>query len=390
MIRRWVLMLCAAGAMNSLLPGFAVGDDSASKSEELDALRRQIDGHRSEAARLAGDESDAITRLESLEKEILLTQELVEGLIRRDAELGIDIGQLEAGIDETEDRIDVRRDRLALRLRKLYKSRRHSDAALILESRSMRSLAMRMRAITHVARTEGLLIDEVRAAQLEGSMKRAQLEESLSETHLMRSEAMERQAGLELLQAEREGELAKLRRERGAHDAARAGLEQAAQNLETLIAELDSKRRGADTSASTDLSFPSMKGQLPWPADGPVTQGFGRQVHPEFKTVVISKGITIAAPMGAPIQAVAPGRVELVRWLPGYGKCVILNHGGGYYSLYAHAREVFAEDGDEVALGFVIAEVGDTGSLDGAQLYFEIRSGKDPVDPMPWMSRPAR
>jgi septal ring factor EnvC (AmiA/AmiB activator) len=164
-------------------------------------------------------------------------------------------------------------------------------------------------------------------------------------------------------------------------------LEQSARELEDLLARLDDADRERGGAPSTE--FISRQGSMPWPVQGRVTRGFGRSVHPRFNTVVINKGINIEAPAGTPIRAVAPGTVDYVNWLPGYGKCIILNHGDGWYSLYAHAAEIFPGVGARVDEGQVIAEVGDTGSLDGSQLYFEIRQGKEPVDPARWL-KPSR
>jgi septal ring factor EnvC (AmiA/AmiB activator) len=76
--------------------------------------------------------------------------------------------------------------------------------------------------------------------------------------------------------------------------------------------------------------------------------------------------------------------VEFVSWIDGYGKCVILNHGGGYYTLYAHASEITVPVGKEVAAGETIGRVGDTGSTTGTVLHFEIRRGKEALNPLEW------
>lgn len=121
--------------------------------------------------------------------------------------------------------------------------------------------------------------------------------------------------------------------------------------------------------------------------NGRILKPYGRSVHPEFQTVVMNKGINIGAAAGTPIQCVADGRVEYVDWLPGYGQCIIVDHGDGYFTLYAHASAIFPARGAAVHAGEVLGEVGDTGSLNGSQLYFEIRQGKDSLDPAAWLSR---
>ena len=119
-------------------------------------------------------------------------------------------------------------------------------------------------------------------------------------------------------------------------------------------------------------------------AQGRVARGFGTVKNPRFNTSTYNSGIDIAASFGASISAVAPGRVEYVNWIDGYGKCVILNHGGGYYTLYAHASEITVPVGKEVSAGETIGRVGDTGSTSGTVLHFEIRRGKEALNPLEW------
>ena len=97
--------------------------------------------------------------------------------------------------------------------------------------------------------------------------------------------------------------------------------------------------------------------------------------------------MAIGANSGAPIRAVAPAVVEFVDWIDGYGKCVILNHGGGYYTLYAHVAATFVSQGQKVEHGDVIAEVGDTGSLNGFECHFEIRKSKQALNPIELFAR---
>ena len=103
--------------------------------------------------------------------------------------------------------------------------------------------------------------------------------------------------------------------------------------------------------------------------------------------MTFNNGVDIAAPSGTPIRAVAAGRVEFVDWIGGYGNCIILNHGGGYYTLYAHAAETFVNPGQVVSHKEVIAEVGDSGSLNGFECHFEIRKSKQALNPIEWFAK---
>ena len=114
---------------------------------------------------------------------------------------------------------------------------------------------------------------------------------------------------------------------------------------------------------------------------------FGTHIHPKYGTRVRQQGIEITAAEGTAIRAVAPGRVVYVGWLEGYGKTVILDHGQGYFTLYAHASVTLVAQHAAVGAREEIARVGSTDSLRGSGLHFEIRKGPEALDPAAWLSR---
>jgi septal ring factor EnvC (AmiA/AmiB activator) len=134
--------------------------------------------------------------------------------------------------------------------------------------------------------------------------------------------------------------------------------------------------------ASPMVGGSGLRRGLLWPVSGTVTQRFGKTKSREFNTTMESAGLQIRAAHGAPVKAVASGRVRYADWFQGYGKLVILDHGRGYYSLYAQASDLFVAPGDTVSAGQVIASVGDTGSLVGDSLYFEVRKDGLPQNPL--------
>jgi septal ring factor EnvC (AmiA/AmiB activator) len=128
-----------------------------------------------------------------------------------------------------------------------------------------------------------------------------------------------------------------------------------------------------------------IRGKIPWPVSGKIISFFGKNKSSQFKMVVDNSGIQINAAQGTPFRAVSGGTVRFADWFKGYGKLVILDHGGGYYSLYAQASELSVSEGQTVAAGQILGTVGDTGSLVGSSLYFEIRKNGVPQDPLHWL-----
>jgi murein DD-endopeptidase MepM/ murein hydrolase activator NlpD len=127
------------------------------------------------------------------------------------------------------------------------------------------------------------------------------------------------------------------------------------------------------------------KGVLSWPLVGAVTSGFGYRIHPIFRVRKLHTGIDLDCEMGDPIKAAAAGTVIFAGWRGGYGKCTIIDHGGGLATLYAHQSAILASVGQVVKRGVVIGKVGSTGYSTGAHLHFEVRVNGSPINPMGYL-----
>jgi len=187
--------------------------------------------------------------------------------------------------------------------------------------------------------------------------------------------------------------------ERAYHDRMVGELSEATRRLEAFIRDLQEKQRRAVAKvpppsrparpspgdAPTGAGFAALRGRLSWPADGRVVAEYGPQVNPRFGTKTFRNGIDIEATEGSNIAAVFPGHVVYTGWFRGYGNLIIVDHGGEYYTVYAHAADIRVTEGDEVKQGQLIGTVGDTGSLQGPRLYFEVRHEGKPQDPAQWL-----
>ena len=113
--------------------------------------------------------------------------------------------------------------------------------------------------------------------------------------------------------------------------------------------------------------------------------GFGRQVDAAFGTQTFHPGVVFDAPQGMPVEAVARGSVRFAGWFRGYGRLVILDHGDGYFTVTGHLDTLDVAVGDTVAGRQRIGNVGETGSLSGPRVYFEVRKGGKALDPADWL-----
>ncbi len=181
--------------------------------------------------------------------------------------------------------------------------------------------------------------------------------------------------------------LARLKREKGIRERAIKELEQAAHRLQRMIDEIGRKSIVKPAKAYPRKGFAAVKGRLQYPVRGKVVGGFGRASHPEFPAEVYRKGIDIEAPLGEEIRAVETGRVIFADRFSGYGQMIIIDHGERYYTVYAHLYDILKRVGESVQRGEAIALVGDSGSLRGSRLYFEIRKDGQPLNPLAWFRK---
>jgi septal ring factor EnvC (AmiA/AmiB activator) len=267
------------------------------------------------------------------------------------------------------------------RLQSRERMGRAGELRLLLEARSLADLVKRRYLLDRILARDLALLGEARAALVERERARAEREADAVRLRELAGEVDDRRAQAEAKREERETLLSALRGARAFH--ARAATEAAGQarKLAEFVSTLPPPRSGGAVPGG----FAARRGKLPAPARGPITVGFGRVVNPKFNTVTVQNGIDLEAPAGSPVRAVAPGRVVHAGWFKGYGNLVIVDHGEGYHSLVAHLAMMQTAMGEEVDAGDVLGTVGDSGSLKGPYLYFEIREKGRPVDPGPWL-----
>jgi murein DD-endopeptidase MepM/ murein hydrolase activator NlpD len=134
-------------------------------------------------------------------------------------------------------------------------------------------------------------------------------------------------------------------------------------------------------------SFKSLKGQISWPAKGRIIAKFGRQWNPKLKTTTENPGIDIKGQPGSAIRSIMGGIVTTITYIRGYGTTIIIDHGGGFYTVYSHVTNIQTSVDSEVRNGDVIAYMGDSGSINGAKLHFEIWGKGQKLDPEKWLTK---
>jgi murein hydrolase activator len=372
--------------------------DLGENERVLQQKQRQLREERAKVAQAKKREASILAELEETDKRISEKRRQVVTLDGRVKKAQADVTGLHGEIGRLEVQRAGQEEALGRRLRVLYKLQSQGGVLpLILSGDDPVAQAIRLRHLTTLATVDARTIREYRTTSEGLADRRVRIEARRVELASLRSQAEEERAEADREAAKRRSLLAKVRDERASHERSVGELSDATRRLEAFIRDLQVKQRraavrppspaptrpGPGDPGGTGLA--AVRGRLAWPAEGKVVGEYGAQVHPRFGTRTFRNGIDIEVAEGTDIRAVYPGHVVYTGWFRGYGNLIIVDHGGEYYTLYAHAADIKVAEGEDVRQGQSIGTVGDTGSLQGARLYFEVRHQGKPQDPAQWL-----
>jgi septal ring factor EnvC (AmiA/AmiB activator) len=370
----------------------AFDDQIRGKERELEQLRDELAQKRAAKDELVGKEKNVLSEINNLEQRIDLAEKLLGKLKSKKEACLVEVETLKVELLAAERKAAAGQDILSRRTRQLYMHGRLGDLEAFLSAESLPDLARRVHHYRRVADQDRKLIQQAQSDQQVISKNKAALEKQLQETSRLEAEKEREEHNLKEEEVSRKKLLQEVRNKKAAYEKAIGEMEESAKQIQAIIDRLEKQRKEALVSIPEPPEFilkaglfEKSKGSLPWPVQGKVIGTFGKRSHPKYRTVTFNKGIDIKAPYGAEIRAVFAGKVIYTGWLRGYGKFLILSHQQGYYTLYAHASEILVEEEDLVNTGEVIARVGETGSLEGSKLHFEVRRGRDQLDPRDWL-----
>ncbi len=288
----------------------------------------------------------------------------------------IDVTQGE--INELEDNIDINTDLMGDRLRVMYRTSDIDYVQILLNSSDMKELLSNMTVIKKIVKNDKEVLEKLKEQKDEVEEKKASLLNEERRMSVFKASLEKEQKILEETVREQNSNKQTLLNDIEELKKMEDALLQEANDLKSKIRELQkSKGIGGNYKGGT----------MAWPVSGGgrVTSGFGYRIHPILKERKFHTGIDIAAPSGTDILAANDGRVIFAGTKGSYGKAVVVDHGGGIVTLYAHCSSISVSDGQDVKKGDTIAKVGSTGRSTGPHLHFEVRIDGDYVDPAPYI-----
>ncbi len=371
--RHVIILLCFL----LFLPTFAWRDISFGNDElqntndELNRIEEELKSIDSERSNKKYEQNKILRNIRDLETNV---KKLESEMTR----LGDEVTATETKIYETEEKlkiaeegISLKKDLLNSRLRVMYKTGEVGYLEVVLGASDFEDLMTRVDMLQKIYAHDMNLIDYMSEQKELVVERKVQLEQYKDERQVQLNELDTKKRLLQGDMSSLEGAKVALSKDIKALEAKEDELEEDAQKLTEILKQLTLKEN-------------YVGGSMVWPTPGytRVTSPFGYRIHPIYKTRKLHTGIDIAIPTGGSVVAVQSGTVIYADWYGGYGKCIMIDHGGGIVSLYAHNSKIKVRVGQQVTAGESISEAGATGNVTGAHLHFEIRVDGEMTDPL--------
>lgn len=351
----------------------AFGKDTITqKKEELKNIKEKLNIQKTLVEQTKSKERNLVREINTIDQEIEITSKRIEELERHLNQILVLKKEAERRLNIAQNSLKSSRDRLGEKLFLIYRYGNAEYLELLLGARDPYDFLTRYRFLTQLAKEDALLIKSIQDEMVNVDRWRRELNDKEKDIKATREELLSKQKFLAEKKEERNRLLAQTISERVAYERALKELEESSRVLESLIRRLQQTSQG-----------PGLVGNLYWPTtDRLITSPFGYRVHPIWRIRMFHSGVDISGSYGNPIYAVNDGRVIYSGWQSGYGKVVIIDHGNGMSTLYAHCSQLLVNEGDQVKRGQLIGRIGSTGWSTGPHLHFEVRKNGTPVDPL--------
>ncbi len=374
----------------------AVQRDLRASQLRLDSIRQERERLQREMQSLQSRVRDASRDLVNIGRQRTTSASALQELDFQSAIIQTNVENTRMELEATQQRLAERTFALRERLRSIYKRGSLHTVRVLFSAENFGDLLTRYKYLHRMAQYDRLVVEDVRRMGNSLALQEQDLQMALGQLDRLRGEKSDELSELQRLEQQSRRALNDVRRlesrtadriESAARDESR--LVGIIERLERDRIEEERRRaRGGEAAAPATITTRDL-GTLAWPVDGQLIYRFGPDRKPNGITL-INNGIGIAAPAGTPVLAVEGGTVSHAGPFEGYGAMVMLNHGGGYYTLYMYLRSVSVTEGGTVAPGQVIGLVGGEQTPEGPHLEFQVRAPlrgtiPEPVDPLNWL-----
>ncbi|RKD25356.1 peptidase M23 [Caminicella sporogenes] len=355
-----------------IIESFAVGvNNDKKKLNEVTNKIKKIQSDKKENKKKQETVREEIRRLEN---EIQKLERELQSIENNVSKTKKEIETAKNDLTRAEKDISDKKDILDSRLRVMYENGNVGYLEVLLDSENFADLMSRLDMIKKIFKKDIELLKYLKQQRDLIEAKKKSLEVHKSELISLLNQMKNKKEKLRVSRGEMERVKKKLMKDY-------AALEAEEDELVKLARRIEEEIRRKQSSAKY------VGGKMTWPAPGyhRITSPFGYRIHPILKTKKLHTGIDIGIPLGKNIVAAQSGKVIHAGWLGGYGKVVMIDHGGGIVTLYAHNSRILVKEGQNVSRGQVISKCGSTGMSTGPHLHFEVRENGKFVDPLKYV-----
>jgi septal ring factor EnvC (AmiA/AmiB activator) len=351
--------------------------------ERLEVYKDKIKEHETKVDEIKTKEDSVFNRLRRIQRLLEKKKSELRELIKKKEKTASNIVTTTEKIRRLKEKTGLQQKMLEKRTVALYKLSDMQFLKILFSSKSYVDVLKRYKYLKLVLNQDSELISEYLAMKEElfkktGTLKKEKekLDETIKKVKNKEDEVLAERNSKRIL-------LLKVRREKGYYLKAIKELDFAAGKLEELILKFQNDSTGSKIIYKE--KFKDFKKVLETPVNAAVVSFFGKEFVSRLDSYLFNKGIRFSSDIGQAVRAVFSGEVIYSDWFRGYGRVIIISHGDGYYSIYSHLSELLKNSGDDVNRGDIVAKSGDTGSLTGPSLYFEIRHKGHSLDPLDWL-----
>lgn len=347
---------------------------AANEQQQLDDINKQIDQTRSELNAGKKKEKQLNSQINRLESQINVAEKEIDNIKSDIGKTEEEITIVQANLAQVEQEMAAQNDNLEKRLRAMYKNGDIAMVQILLGSDNIADFMTNMDMVQKIYENDVEVLKSMENQYQQIEVQKKELEALQAKLESEKQQQSDKQS---FLQASR-GEVANLK-------------SQVARDNAMLEAQIDEYNKEADRLSDEIRKLqgnqPYTGGDFSWPSASTtrVTSEFGYRIHPILKVNKLHTGIDIGAASGTNVLAGNSGTVIKAEWNNSYGNVIMVDHGGGIVSLYAHNSKLLVSKGDVVSKGQVIALVGATGQVTGPHIHFEVRINGEYKNPRDWL-----
>ena len=377
-----IILVCFIGIsiFSVVSPFLAYAEPAQTEAEaktqaEIDALQKKKDAEQQKINEANKEKQDALNEKSQIESKIDTAQSKIETLQKDIDDASERIAKKEAELAETEQKAQNQYEAMKLRLRTMYEDNSSSYISLLFSGDNLTDIVSFIELIKQLLDYDNNMYDNLIATKERIESTKKDIESEKASYQKNQNAIVSQRVELQGLNSELAGTISKLENDIEEYKKAYAEFERQEAALKAEIADTlqNSSSGGAEYSG----------GQLAWPTPGysTITSPFGNRLHPTLKVYKLHTGFDIAAPMNAKVVAAEDGKVVTAKYNSAYGNYIVINHGNGISTLYAHNTTLLVSTGDQVTKGQTIAKVGSTGFSTGPHCHFEVMINGVCTDP---------